>query len=79
MVSGAYKAIPVYLLKVEIKTPPLNLYLNYYRAKFKRRTKASPAGKVIEEAEERIRNRFDLLGRNKKRKRLDKEKKILEE
>jgi hypothetical protein len=79
VVSGAYKATPVYLLEIETKTPPLDLYLNYYRAKFERRTKASPVGRVIEEAEERVRNRFDLLGRNKKKKRLDKEKKTLEE
>jgi len=66
-------------LEVETKTPPLDLYLNYYRAKFERRTKATPAGKVIEEAERRVRSRFDLLGRSKKKKRLDKDKEILVE
>ena len=33
---------------------------------------------MIEEAERRVRNRFDLLGRNKKKRKLDKDKKILE-
>ena len=77
--AGAYKATPIYLLEVETKTPPLDLYLNYHRAKFERRTKATPAGKVIEEAEKRVRSRFDLLGRSKKKRRLDKDKKVLEE
>jgi hypothetical protein len=79
VVSGAYKATPTYLLEVETKTPPLDLYLNYHRAKFERRTKATPVGKVIEEAERRVRSRFDPLGRNRKRRKLDKDKKTLEE
>ena len=66
-------------MEVKIKTPPLDLYLNYYRVKFERRTKAAPVGKVIEEAEGRVRSRFDLLGRNRKRKKLDKDRKILKE
>ena len=67
VVAGAYKATPTHLLEVETKTPPLDLYLNYHRAKFERRTKVTPVGKVIEEAEGRVQNRFDLLGRNKKK------------
>lgn len=79
VVAGAYKATPTYLLEVETKTPPLDLYLNFHRAKFERRTEATPVGQVIKRAEERIRIRYDLLARNRKEKRLEKDKKVLKE
>jgi predicted DNA-binding protein (MmcQ/YjbR family) len=63
IVVGVYKATLIQSLEVETYTPPLDLYLDNWLAKFRERLAQSEIGKLIQEAYSAIRDRL------KKRKR----------
>jgi hypothetical protein len=66
VITGAYKATLVRALKIEIYTPPIDLYLNGRLAAFRDRLANSPVSQLIQQACKAIQRRLrNKRGRQK--------------
>ena len=65
VVAGAYRATPIRELETETFTPPLDIYCSELRARYLRRTYASPAGAFIKEQRRMICSRLQRRGPTK--------------